>query len=56
MLDKLTSEIAAIPKVYNNAIEAQRKEMEGYKKQFQFGIYVLKERIRALELEKQGLA
>ena len=56
LLDKLTSEIAAIHKLHNNAIEAQREEMEGQKKQFQFEIYLLGERIQALELEKEGLA
>lgn len=54
LLDKLTGEIAQIHKVNNIAIEAQREEMEGQKKQFQFEIYVLGERIRALELEKEG--
>lgn len=45
LLDKLTSEIAEINKVHNIAIEAQREEMEGLKKQFRFEIYVLGERI-----------
>ena len=56
LLDKLTSEIATIHKLHNNAIEAQREEIEGQKKQFQFEIYVLEDKIWALELEKEGLA
>ena len=54
LLDNLTKEIAQIHKAHNIAMEAQREEMEGQKKQFQFEIYVLGERIRALELEKEG--
>lgn len=56
LLDKLTGKIAQIHKVHNIAIEAQREEMQGQKKQFQFEIYVLGERIRVLELEKEGSA
>ena len=37
-------------------MEAQREEMEGQKKQLQFEIYVLGERIRVLELEKEESA
>ena len=55
LLDKLTTEIAQIHKVHNIAMEAQREEIEGQKKQFQFEIHVLGERIRALELEKKEL-
>ncbi len=54
LLDKLTSEIAQIHEAHNIAMEAQREEMEGQKKQLQFEIYVLGERIRVLELKKKS--
>ena len=54
LLHKLTGEIAQIHKAHDIAIEAQREEMEGQRGQFQFEIHVLGERIRALELEKEG--
>lgn len=53
LLDKLTSEIAQIYKVYHIVMEAQRKEMEGQKKQLQFAIYVLGKKSQVLEQEKK---
>lgn len=56
LLYKLTGEIAQIHKAHNIEMEAQREEMESQRKQFQFEIHVLRERIRGLEMEKEGSA
>ena len=56
LLNKLTSEIAEIHKAHNIAMEAQREELENQREQFQFEIQVLRERIREIELEKEGMA
>ena len=54
LLHNLTSEIAQIHKAHNDALEAQREEMERQREQFQFEMEVLGERIRELEREKEG--
>ena len=54
LLHNLTKEIAKIHKAHNNALEAQREEMERQREQSQFEMHVLWERIRALELERDG--
>ena len=56
LLNKLTSQIAEIHKAHNIAMEAQREELENQRKQFQFEIQVLRERIREIELEKERMA
>lgn len=56
LLNKLTSEIAQIHEAHNIAMEAQREEIENQREQFQFEIQVLGERIRELEMEKEGSA
>lgn len=56
LLDKLTSEIAQIYKVYNIAMETQHEEMEGQKKQLQFVICVLGEKSQVLEQEREKSA
>lgn len=43
--DKLISKIAQIYKVHNIIIKAQREKMKRQKKQLQFEIYVLREKI-----------
>ena len=56
LLNKLTSEIAEIHKAHDIAMEAQREELDNQREQFQFEIQVLRERIREIELEKEGMA
>lgn len=55
-LQNLTKEIAQIHKAHNNAMEKQRGEIERQWEEFHFQIHVLGERIRELELEKEGSA
>ncbi len=52
-LENLTKEIAQIHRVHNNAMEAQREEIENQREQFQFEIEDLRERILDLEREKK---
>ena len=53
ILDSLTKEIAQIHRVHNNAMEAQREEIENQREQFQWEIEVLRERILDLERERK---
>ena len=52
LLHNLTNEIAQIHKADDNAIEAQREEIERQREQFAFEIEVLRKRILDLEMEK----
>ena len=51
LLSNLTAEIAQIHKVHEDAMEAQREEIERQREQFQFEIETLGERIRELTHE-----
>ena len=53
LLHNLTSQIAQIHKARDDAIEAQREEIERLQEQFQFEIEILRERILDLEREKE---
>ena len=51
----LKSEIAQIHKAHDDAMKAQREELERPRKQIQFEIEMLGEIIRELEREKEGV-
>ncbi len=50
LLSNLTAEISQIHKAHEDAMEAQREEMERQREHFQFEIEMLGERIRELEM------
>ena len=54
LMESLTRNITQLQKSHKEAIEAQREEMERKRKQFQFEIEMLGERIRELEEKKEG--
>lgn len=53
LLRNLTNKIAQIHKAHSDSMEAQREEIEKQRKQFQFEIEILRERIWELEIEKE---
>lgn len=53
LLLNLTNEIAQIHKAHDNAMEAQREEVEKQREQLQLEIDVLRERVLDLERERE---
>ncbi|MCJ1346732.1 hypothetical protein MMC31_004950, partial [Peltigera leucophlebia] len=55
LLNNLTTEMAQLQKRHDDAMEAQREEIERQRERFEFEIEMLGKRIRELEKEREGL-